>query len=129
MLFLSIVHDYFRWHYTRAFMELFHVWLNFLWFIVHFFSLPQLVRSWVAPWRRITEQRGRKWSLEDLASYLIIGFISRLIGFVLRTVVILLGLVALLLFTLAGFLMYVFWLVAPFAILGLFGLGIMLLIL
>lgn len=124
MLFLSIVHHYLRWHYSRAFFEIFHVWLNLLWFIIHFFSIPQLMRSWFSPWKRMTEERGEKWSFEDLASYFIIGFLSRLIGFFLRTIIIVLGLLCLFLTVITGFTVYAFWIFAPFIIIGLIGFGI-----
>lgn len=128
MLFLSIVHHYLLWHYSRAFLEIFHVWLNFLWFVVHFFSIPQLMRSWLSPWKRMVEDRGEKWNLEDLAGYIIIGLISRIIGFILRTIIISIGLICLLFTILAGFSVYIFWLAAPFAIILLFGFGITLLL-
>lgn len=128
MLFLTIVQDYLLWHYSRAFLEIFHVWLNILWFIVHFFSIPQLLRSWISPWKRIVEQRGRKWSLEDLAAYIIIGFVSRLVGFILRTIIIIIGLSALLLAVAAGFATYAFWVAAPLFIIALLGFGITLLV-
>ena len=127
MLFLSIVHHYLLWHYSRAFLEIFHVWLNLLWFVVHFFSLPQLVRTWISPWKRIIEPRGNKWNLEDLAGYIVIGIISRLIGFILRTALIIIGTTCLLACIVSGFVLYLFWIVAPLAIIALFtfGLGIL----
>lgn len=128
MLFLSIVHHYLLWHYTRAFWEIFHIWLNFLWFIVHFFSLPQLFRTWLSPWKRIIEPRGNKWDLEDLAGYLVIGLISRLIGFILRTILIGVGTVSLLVAVASGLAVYAFWIVAPLAIIALFIFGLSLLI-
>ncbi|MCD5381679.1 MAG: hypothetical protein LR008_03865, partial [Candidatus Pacebacteria bacterium] len=85
MLFLMIVHRYFIWHYSRAFLEIFHVWRSFLWFVAHFFSITQLIRSWFSPWKRVVEGRGNKWDLEDLAGFIIIGLMSRIIGFILRT--------------------------------------------
>lgn len=128
MLFLSIVHHYLLWHYSRAFMELFHVWFNFIWFVVHFFSIPQLMRSWLAPWKRMVEGRGEKWNLEDLAGFIIIGLLSRIVGFILRTIVITLGLISLSLVVLGGFAVYTFWLVAPVVIIALLGFGIALLV-
>ena len=119
MLFLSLAQDYLLWHYSRAFFELFHLWSNFIWFIINFFSLPQLVRSWLSPWRRITEERGEKWNLEDLAGYLIIGFVSRLVGFVIRTGVIVVGLTSLILVILIGVLVFSLWLILPLLIIGL----------
>lgn len=124
MLFLSIIHHYFVWHYSRAFLEIFHVWLNFLWFVIHFFSIPQLMRSWFAPWKRITEARGDRWKLEDLAGFIIIGFLSRLIGFLLRTVVISLGFMCLVLVAFGGLITYIFWIAAPFILIGMLGFGL-----
>ena len=92
MLFLSIAHHYLLWHYSRAFLEIFHVWFNLIWFVVHFFSIPQMMMSWFSPWKRMVEGRGRKFNMEDLAGFIIIGLISRILGFILRTTLITLGL-------------------------------------
>jgi hypothetical protein len=128
-MFLSIMHHYFLWHYSRAFVEIFHVWKNFLWFTLHFFSIGQLLRSWFAPWKRITEDRGETWNLEDLAGFLLIGLISRVIGFIIRSAVIFVGLVSLLVVFLGGITTYLFWIIAPVIIVGLFGAGVMTIIL
>jgi hypothetical protein len=127
MLFLSIVHHYFLWHYSRAFLEIFHVWLNLLWFTIHLFSLPQLMRTWLSPWKRMIEDRGNKWNLEDLAAYIIIGLISRIIGFIIRTAIIVTGLLCLSVVTVGGFVVYLFWVAAPVAIVALLVSGIILL--
>lgn len=128
MLFLSVAQNYLLWHYGRAFLEIFHVWFNLIWFTVHFFSIPQLMRSWVSPWKRMVEDKGRKWNVEDLAGYLIIGLLSRLIGFILRTIVIGLGLISLLAVVVAGFSIYVIWISLPLVIIALFIFGITLII-
>ena len=128
MLFLSIVHHYLLWHYTRAFIEIFNVWTNLMWFVVHFFSIPQLMMSWFSPWKRMIEPRRKKWDLEDLAGSIIIGFISRIIGFILRTVVIAIGLVSLFITVAGGLIVYIFWVAAPLVIIGLLGFGITLLV-
>ncbi len=128
MLFLSIVHHYLLWHYSRAFLELFHVWQNFLWFVIHFFSLPQLMGSWIAPWKRMTEGRGQTWNLEDLAGFIIINLISRIIGFILRTIIIVIGLCSLFLTIIGGFAAYAFWVAAPLIIVLMLTIGITLLV-
>jgi len=124
MLFAAIIRDYFVWHYTEAWFLLWGVWRNFLWFIIHFFSLPQLARSWFAPFKRITESRGDKFSLEDFASYIIIGFISRVIGAIARTIIIIIGLIALITTIAGGFVTYLLWALVPFIILGVLGMSI-----
>jgi hypothetical protein len=124
MLFAAIIRDYFVWHYTKAWFLLWGVWRNFLWFVIHFFSLPQLMRSWFAPFKRITEDRGDKFDLEDLASYVIIGFLSRVVGAVARTLIIIVGLITLVLTIAGGFATYLVWALVPFIIIGLLGMSI-----
>lgn len=113
MLFVSILHHYVIWHYTQAFKEILHIWTNFFWFIVNLFSIPQLIRGLFTPWKRIVEDRGEKFNLEDLAGFIIIGIISRLIGVILRTTVILTGTAILLLLCLGMVFIYLFWILAP----------------
>lgn len=113
MLFLSIAHDYFLWHYSRAFKELFHVWLNLLWFVVHFFSIPQLAKSWFAPFKRIVEQKKPGFHFEDIAGYVIINLLSRVVGATLRTILIGIGMLVLLLLIAAGFLIFLSWVFLP----------------
>lgn len=118
MLFVSIVIDYFKWHYSRAFSELFHVWMNFVWFVIHFFSLSELAHAWFAPFKRLTEERGSLFSFEDLAGFVIINLFSRLLGALLRTILIVTGVVVLLLLTALGILSFIFWITAPVALLS-----------
>jgi len=122
------MNHYLLWHYTRAFKEIFHVWFNLIWFVIHFFSISQLMRSWFSPRKRMVEDRGRTWNMEDLAGYVIIGFISRIVGFLVRSVVIVMGLFFLLLTIIGGLITYVFWIMAPLVIIGLLGFGITLLV-
>jgi len=128
MLFAAIIRDYFVWHYTQAWFLLWGVWRNFLWFVIHFFSLPQLMRSWFAPFKRITERRGDKFDLEDLASYVIIGFLSRILGALIRTIIIMIGLTTLALTVIGGFAVYLLWALVPFLIIGILGMSISLLL-
>jgi hypothetical protein len=121
------VHHYFFWHYSRALIEIFSTWKNFLWFVGHFFSLRQLAASWFSPWKRTVEGRGEKWNLEALASYVIINLISRIVGTVIRTVIIFLGVISVLATVIGGVVVYVFWILAPFFIIVLLGFGLTLL--
>lgn len=128
MIFTSIISDYFRWHYGRAFGELFHVWLNFLWFIIHFFSLPQLARSLFSPWKRMTEEKQSGFSFENFAAYIVVNLLSRTVGFIMRGTVILIGLTILIGTVVTGLIASLFWVIAPIVIIGALGLGVSLLI-
>lgn len=127
MLFISVLHHYLLWHYGKAFAEIFHVWKNLFWFVINFFSLPQLLRSYFAPFKRMTEERGNSFSFEDLAGFIIVNLISRLVGMFLRTSIILFGVASLLLLSLGIVLTYIFWVTAPIIIAGCLYYGIVLL--
>ncbi len=127
MLLISVLHHYILWHYGRAFGEILHLYKNFFWFIAHFFSLKQLFRSFFAPFKRITAHRGETFSLEDLAGFVVINLISRIIGFILRLIIILIGIATLLLLTIALLLTYTAWVCAPILITGCLFYGIALL--
>lgn len=107
------MHHYLLWHYTTAFGELWHIFKNFIWFVVHFFSLPELLRTFFSPWKRMTEDRGERFNFEDLASYVIINLFSRLVGMLMRGTIILAGLVTLCVLILGALLVYLFWIFAP----------------
>ncbi len=128
MLFLSILQHYLTWHYTTGLTELWHIAKNFLWFITNFFSLAQLGKSLLAPFRRITEDRGETFNFEDLASYIIVNLISRLIGLFLRLVIILTGLACLVILSTLTLVTYVIWLSAPVFIIACIAYGLYLIV-
>lgn len=127
MLFLTIMHHYILWHYTKAFAEMAHIAKNFFWFTVHFFSLPQLISSYFAPWKRMTEERGDVFNFEELAGFVIINILSRVVGMVLRTCIILTGTTALFLLFLGSVITFIFWVTAPAVLLLCLIFGVMLL--
>lgn len=75
----------------------------------------------------MTEDRGDTFNFEDLAGFIIINILSRLVGMILRTSIILTGTVALLIVLLITITTYVFWIMAPAAILVCLILGVTLL--
>jgi|AntRauTorckE6833_2_1112554.scaffolds.fasta_scaffold00414_20 hypothetical protein len=128
MLFTNLIKDYFVWHYSTAFREGLHIWKNFLWFVLHLFSISQLMKTWFAPWKRIREERNRAWDFKDFASSLFIDLLSRLIGFLIRTVFILVGSLFLLFTLIFGLGVMISWFVLPVLPITLIFLGIAILI-
>jgi hypothetical protein len=104
--------DFSAWYYTRAFRDIFAVWFNFMWFIVHFFSIPLLLRTLFAPWKRITDESRPKGVEDFLASHLMNGM-SRVLGALVRVTVIACGVLFLLLGTLGLFLFVALWVCLP----------------
>ncbi len=107
------IFDYFIWHYTKAFKDIGVLWLNFMWFVLHFFSIPLLLRTLLSPWRRISAGH-KKGDLEDWAQAIAFNLMSRVVGFLIRIVLIIVGLTVLtiLFFSIVVFL--IFWVSLPF---------------
>jgi len=76
----------------------------------------------------MTEERGNSFNFEDLAGFIIINLISRLIGMLMRTVIIVIGVTSLLVLSVGIVLTYIFWVTAPIIIVGCLYYGILLLI-
>lgn len=110
---MPFIIDYFYWHYTSAPMEAFYIWRNLVWFIVELFSIPQLTKSFFAPWKRMTEEGHKAWDIEGWASDMIVNMISRLLGAVLRSIFIIIGIVSLILLMVGIVAFYLFWIFAP----------------
>lgn len=124
MLFVSLLHHYFWWHYTQALVLYIRVSKNLWWFLVQFFSIPLLLMSLFSPFKRVVEQRRKAWDLEDLAGVLLVNAMSRIIGALVRLTIICIGIVTLVSFTLLSVVGYALWLLAPFLVVGGVGYGI-----
>lgn len=124
MQWLLVFPGYFAWHYTNAFKNIWHVWMNIMWFINRIFSIPLLIRTLFAPWHRMTEEAKGGFDLEDWAERTVVNIMSRVVGALVRIPIIILGVVSLVTAFLTGLLFYVFWVFAPVIVVLLFMFGI-----
>ncbi len=125
MSIFSLIGNYFLWHYSKAFVSLFRVWSNFVWFLYHFFSIPVLFRTLFSPWKKIHEEKQHAgFNLQDFLSVLIINTIMRIIGFFFRVVLIFIGALCIFTIFLALIVSLVVWLFAPVLIVLTFIAGI-----
>ena len=130
MRFLVVAFNYITWHYGRAILEFSHIYKNILSFLLNFFSIPILVRSYFAPWRRMGEDYTKN-IVEDfgnVASVFVVNFIMRLVGMVMRTIIIIFGLSVVILVALFYPVLLLVWLLLPLIIIFLILLGVGLII-
>lgn len=121
---LYLIPFYAKWHYSEGFRDLYRNWRSFVLFVIHFFSLRLLFRTWLSPFGRLNEEYKKGFDLEELLETLIVNTMMRLVGFVLRTFVIVSGLVSLLLVFLLGPVLFLLWIFTPLIILILLGEGL-----
>src|SRR3989344_5297759 len=82
-------HSFFGWYYTDGLRALFRITKDILRFIVRYFSLALLLRTFFAPWRRDVEIRD--WhGLHPLRALHMFfdNFFARVMGMLMRTIVI-----------------------------------------
>jgi len=122
----SLLGNYFVWHYSRAYRELIHIERNILWFLFHFFSLPELTRTFFAPWKRLGENYGSIFDTEEFFAAIVTNVLMRIVGIIMRAIIIVAGCVVLILATLSAVFLIIVWTVLPFIIVFAFVIGIIL---
>lgn len=122
---ISIVRDYFLWHYSVAYVDIVGIIRNYLWAVNHMFSVLELLKSLFAPFKRIQEEQVniiRK--TEEFFANLYVNFLMRIVGFVLRTALLSIALVAFLLVIGLGLLTLLLWTILPGLVFYLFISGV-----
>ena len=114
MSFLKVFRDYLIWHYTTAYLDILYIWWNYLWFVNHIFSVPEVVGSWVSPFKRLQEDKVNILkSPEDFFANLFVNIIMRIVGTILRTAIIFIALCFFVLVFLCGVVFILLWTVLP----------------
>ncbi len=102
------------WHFKEGPAQLLSIWSNFLRFSLEFFSIGILLKTWINPWRRLSESyRGGIVNISENIQVLILNTFSRFIGFLMRTIVIIVGIIFTFLVFLSGILALLIWILLP----------------
>lgn len=86
------------------------------WFQWHFFSVGILLESFFEPWKRLGEEKGEKFKLDQWLQATVINTMMRLIGVSLRTMILIFAILAFLVTTLISALFVAVWTLLPFLI-------------
>jgi hypothetical protein len=92
------------------------VWKNYIIFALNYFSLPVLLKSLFAPWRRYRWNYPKVLDIAEFMSTVVSNFFSRLIGALVRIVLIIVGIIFQILVIFSGLIIFLFWLLVPFII-------------
>ncbi len=111
---LSVVKNYLVWHYSTAYYDLIRIWWNYIWFVNHLFSVPDVLRSWFAPFKRLQEDKvSLLTNTEAYFSNILVNLIMRVVGFMLRTALLAMALVSFIFVISLGLFMLVLWAALP----------------
>jgi fatty-acid desaturase len=92
-----------------------------MWFVLNFFSIPELFRTLFAPWTRIHEEYQKGDGVGEFFSDLFVNFIMRIVGFCVRIVTVVIGLVFLLVCFLGGVVFCIIWFLMPLVLVVILG--------
>ncbi len=129
MRFTFIFFNYLTWHYGRALSEFDAIYKGLINFVYNFFSIPVLLKSFFAPWRRLGEDYPKDvLKIEEMASVIVINFLMRLVGMLMRAILIIVGAFSWLSMIILYPVLLILWLALPFIIIFLLIAGVALLI-
>ncbi|HUT96058.1 MAG TPA: hypothetical protein VMW82_00590 [Candidatus Paceibacterota bacterium] len=116
---MAILLVFWKWYYGEAAGNVLDAWRNFVIFALNYFSIPLLLKTLFAPWKRDITRKPRGLDIKKFLDYLAFNLISRGLGFLVRLITILVGIVFLILVTVVGAIFFALWLVMPLVLLGL----------
>jgi len=113
-LIIKLFPFYLSWHYSKAFVDAWRVWLDLQWFIWHFFSVGLLLRTFFSPFKRVREEVSvQSLNFEGIFGSIVVNLIMRLVGALVRSVLIIAAVVSSLVLLILGLVWLLLWLVWP----------------
>lgn len=105
------------WHYTRAPYNLFSIWMDVLRFVLHFFSVRLLLRTFFAPFHRLQERAPSGLAhVGDMIAAQTVNLIMRCVGMTMRACILVVGCCAYIVtFFLGAFFLFA-WLFLPLGV-------------
>jgi hypothetical protein len=122
---MSFLASYISWHYSKAFLNIYGIFFNFLWVTYRFFSIPLLFKTFFAPWHHLDSQYGKALDVENIFGTFIVNTLMRLVGMFIKLGVLCVGVTCLLLVFIFEIIFFLLWTVLPIFIVWLFYTGIM----
>lgn len=123
----GVLKNYFSWHYTVAYVDQAYIFKNYVWFLLHFFSVKEMLKSMISPWRRLREEKGSLVNHPgDFFAALIVNIIMRIVGLSIRAVFLVVAALCLIILSFLVLIVFVFWTALPFVVLYFFIKGIIL---
>jgi len=123
-----LIPNYLIWHYSKGLKELFVHWGHLLYFVVHYFSIPNLLMTLLAPWKRMDEGARRTINPGAIMEHVIFNTLMRAVGFLIRVGTIGIGLVVCTGTLIGGLSLITLWLFAPLIVVVLFSAGVVFLV-
>jgi len=111
---LNVVRKLIEFHFIDVPKKIIHVWKNYLWFSLYFFSFKNIILTFFSPWKRIVWAYPRGFNLGAIIEVLISNLFSRILGAIVRSVFVIFALISELVLLFLGAFLLFSWLFFPF---------------
>lgn len=129
MRIFSVFRDYLVWHYSVAISDILHMWWNYVWFVFHVFSVKDVAKTLLSPWKRLEEKKVSIFqNPQDFFGNMVINMILRLVGFVIRAALLIIAFLCFFITFFGGLLFLALWIPLPVLLVHFFVNGLRLLI-
>lgn len=109
----NILIKYLDWHFFDQVGFLVKVWRNFLKFNLNYFSVPLLLKTLFAPWRKYQWSYPKGFNVGGYLETFFSNLISRILGAILRIILIFFGIGVEIFIVVGGLIALLGWLVLP----------------
>jgi len=106
------------WHFYEMPKFLLGVWKNYILFALNYFSVPLLLKSLFAPWRKYKWNYPKGFDVGEFFSTLISNAISRILGALVRIILIAVGIFFQIFVIFAGLIFFLLWTLIPFIVIA-----------
>ncbi|OGZ24717.1 MAG: hypothetical protein A2896_02445 [Candidatus Nealsonbacteria bacterium RIFCSPLOWO2_01_FULL_43_32] len=114
----NILIQYLAWQFIDTPKDILGGWRNCLKFNLNYWSVPLLLKTWPAHWRRFRYSYGRGFAFKRYFEVFTFNIISRVMGAFFRSVFIVLGILTEILVVAAGVVVFLAWLFLPLLLAG-----------
>jgi hypothetical protein len=94
------------------------VWKNYIFFALNYFSLPILLKSLFAPWRKYRWRYPKGLNITEFFNTLISNAFSRFLGALMRIILIIVGILFQIFVIFAGLIILLLWILIPFIVIA-----------
>ena len=106
------------WQFYEMPKFLLQAWNNYFMFAANYFSVPQLLKTFFAPWRRYNWRYPKGFDVVEFFNTLVSNIFSRILGAIMRTVLIITGILLQVFVAIAGLVVFIIWLLVPVIAIG-----------
>ena len=108
-----IISIFFQWYYLDGVRFILKIWKNFLVFILNYFSVSLLLKTFFSSWKRYYESYGRGFSFKRYITAFFSNILFRLIGMFTRTLLMVVWIIVELFIVLIGIIAILIWILLP----------------